>query len=224
MKKLSTLNTSISVTKSEEITGIMSIKNGVQNQRLVDAALTQHEGMTPSQVTTKTVSFLESILQCKIDEEVTSEYDFKRWTLPRGNIFSGTIDEQKEQHKKTLVFLRRLMACADQSTIQNWIMEVLVCTTAQARLTEADLALKCRVYASKMAHIPADILKAACDEICRTSTFFPSLAEFIKYTDASYNRRIQLVDAVLSKVATYSDKEDQKQYIKDFELENKLIG
>lgn len=213
MKKLSTLNTSISVTKSEEMTGIMNIKNGVQDQRLADLVLTQQKEITPSKATTLTVSLLESMLNCKIDEEVTSEYDFKRWTLPRGNIFSGTIEEQKEQQKKTIGLMKKLMVCADQSTIENWIMEVLVCTTAQARLTESDLALKCRVYASKMAHIPADILKAACDQICMTSTFFPSLAEFIKYTSVSYDRRVKLVDAVLSKVATYSDKNDHKKYL-----------
>ena len=127
--------------------------------------------------------------------------------------FHRSIEEQKEQHKKTIGLMKKLMVCADQTTIENWIMEVLVCTTAQARLTEADLALKWRVYASKLSHIPADILKAACDEICRTSTFFPSLAEFIKYTDTSYHRRVQLVDGILSKVATYSDKNDHNKYL-----------
>jgi hypothetical protein len=213
MKKLNTLNTSISAIKSEEMTGIMNIKNGVQDQRLADLVLAQQKELTPSRATTLTVSLLESMLNCVISESVTAEYDFKRWILPRGNIFSGSIEEQKEQHKKTIGLMKKLMVCADQTTIENWIMEVLVCTTAQARLTEADLALKCRVYASKLSHIPADILKAACDEICRTSTFFPSLAEFIKYTDTSYHRRVQLVDGILSKVATYSDKNDHNKYL-----------
>jgi len=69
------------------------------------------------------------------------------------------------------------------------------------------------VYANKLSHIPADILKAACDEVCRTSTFFPSLAEFIKYTDKSYIRRVQLVDNILSKIETYSDKNDHNNYL-----------
>jgi len=213
MKKLNTLNTSISEIKSDEKTGIMNIKNGVQDQRLADLVLTQQKEITPSRATTLTVSLLESMLNCVISESVTAEYDFKRWVLPRGNIFSGTIEEQKEQHRKTINLMKKLMVCADQSTIENWIMEVLVCTTAQARLTEADLALKCRVYANKLSHIPADILKAACDEVCRTSTFFPSLAEFIKYTDKSYIRRVQLVDNILSKIETYSDKNDHKNYL-----------
>lgn len=213
MKKLNTLNTSISEIRSDEKTGIMSIKNGVQDQRLADLVLTQQKEITPSRATTLTVSLLESMLNCVISESVTAEYDFKRWVLPRGNIFSGTIEEQKEQHRKTIGLMKKLMVCADQSTIENWIMEVLVCTTAQARLTEADLALKCRVYANKLSHIPADILKAACDEVCRTSTFFPSLAEFIKYTDKSYIRRVQLVDNILSKIETYSDKNDHKNYL-----------
>jgi len=213
MKKLNTLNTSISEIKSDEKTGIMNIKNGVQDQRLADLVLTQQKEITPSRATTLTVSLLESMLNCVISESVTAEYDFKRWVLPRGNIFSGTIEEQKEQHRKTINLMKKLMVCADQSTIENWIMEVLVCTTAQARLTEADLALKCRVYANKLSHIPADILKAACDEVCRTSTFFPSLAEFIKYTDKSYIRRVQLVDNILSKIETYSDKKDHNNYL-----------
>ena len=213
MKKLNTLNTSISEIKSDEKTGIMNIRNGVQDQRLADLVLTQQKEITPSRATTLTVSLLESMLNCVISESVTAEYDFKRWVLPRGNIFSGTIEEQKEQHRKTIGLMKKLMVCADQSTIENWIMEVLVCTTAQARLTEADLALKCRVYANKLSHIPADILKAACDEVCRTSTFFPSLAEFIKYTDKSYIRRVQLVDNILSKIETYSDKNDHKNYL-----------
>lgn len=213
MKKLSTLNTSISVTKSEEMTGIMSIKNGVQDQRLADLVLQQQKEITPSRATTLTVSLLESMLNCKINEDVTSGYDFAKWVLPKGNIFNGTLEEQKEQHRKTIGLMKKLMVCADQSTIENWIMEVLVCTTPQARLTEADLALKCRVYASKMAHIPADILKAACDEICMRSTFFPSLSEFIKYTDVSYDRRLALVKAILSKVETYSDKNDHNKYL-----------
>jgi hypothetical protein len=213
MKRLNTLNTSISEIKSDEKTGIMNIRNGVQDQRLADLVLTQQKEITPSRATTLTVSLLESMLNCVISESVTAEYDFKRWILPRGNIFSGTIEEQKEQHKKTINLMKKLMVCADQSTIENWIMEVLVCTTAQARLTEADLALKCRVYANKLSHIPADILKAACDEVCRTSTFFPSLAEFIKYTDKSYIRRVQLVDNILSKIETYSDKNDHNNYL-----------
>ena len=79
MKKLSTLNTSTSVTKSEEMTGIMSIKNGVQDQRLADLVLTQQKEITPSRATTLTVSLLESMLNCKINEDVTSGYDFAKW-------------------------------------------------------------------------------------------------------------------------------------------------
>ena len=213
MKKLSTLNTSISVTTSSEMTGIANIANGVLDPSNAKIIMHATNHMTPNQVTKHTASTLESLLNCVIREETNADFAFRNWRFPSGNIFEGDIDTQKKLHKEVVCEMKDLMVCVDEKTIQEWILEVMVCTTSQAKLTEADLALKCRVYAKKLAHIPADILKYACDEICKTSTFFPSLAEFIKYTEKPYDRRLKLVSGIINKILTYSDKNDHQAYL-----------
>ena len=88
------------------------------------------------------------------------------------------------------------MTVADPKNIEKWIVEVMVCTTKQSALTEKDMALKARVYASKLSHIPADILKYACNQICLNSKFFPSLAEIYEFVQPLLYYRKSLVESV----------------------------
>ena len=83
----------------------------------------------------------------------------------------------------------------------------MVCTAKQRHLTEKDLAFKARVYARKFEHVPADIMKYACDKVIMNCKFFPTVAEINEYVQPMLHYRKSLVEAVSSKlIASIGDK------------------
>ena len=192
-EKLNTSNISILLTNTKDQTGIRSIVNGVTDKVKAKTLLEQGNS-NPNRVTKATVSIIESILQCKINEEVNNQYMFFRFTMP--NTFA--FDHKKRQ--QVVAALKDCMAVADDEMIRKWILEVMVCTNKQAALNEKDMALKAKVYASKLQHIPADILKNACDKLCYKESWFPALADIMKYVEPEYYYRKSLVEIVTSKL------------------------
>tara|TARA_R100001443_G_scaffold18622_1_gene29596 strand:+ start:1026 stop:1625 length:600 start_codon:yes stop_codon:yes gene_type:complete len=192
-EKLNTSNISILLTNTKDQTGIRSIVNGVTDKVKAKTLLEQGNS-NPNQVTKATVSIIESILQCKINEEVNNQYMFFRFTMP--NTFA--FDHKKRQ--QVVSALKDCMAVADNEMIRKWILEVMVCTNKQSALKENDMALKAKVYASKLQHIPADILKNACDKLCYKESWFPALADIMKYVEPEYYYRKSLVELVSSKL------------------------
>ena len=192
-EKQNTSNISILLTNTKDQTGIRSIVNGVTDKVKAKTLLEQGNS-NPNRVTKATVSIIESILQCKINEEVNNQYMFFRFTMP--NTFA--FDHKKRQ--QVVAALKDCMAVADDEMIRKWILEVMVCTNKQAALNEKDMALKAKVYASKLQHIPADILKNACDKLCYKESWFPALADIMKYVEPEYYYRKSLVELVTSKL------------------------
>lgn len=192
-EKQNTSNISILLTNTKDQTGIRSIVNGVTDKVKAKTLLEQGNS-NPNRVTKATVSIIESILQCKINEEVNNQYMFFRFTMP--NTFA--FDHKKRQ--QVVAALKDCMAVADDEMIRKWILEVMVCTNKQAALNEKDMALKAKVYASKLQHIPADILKNACDKLCYKESWFPALADIMKYVEPEYYYRKSLVEIVTSKL------------------------
>ena len=192
-EKQNTSNISILLTNTKDQTGIRSIVNGVTDKVKAKTLLEQGNS-NPNRVTKATVSIIESILQCKINEEVNNQYMFFRFTMP--NTFA--FDHKKRQ--QVVAALKDCMAVADDEMIRKWILEVIVCTNKQAALNEKDMALKAKVYASKLQHIPADILKNACDKLCYKESWFPALADIMKYVEPEYYYRKSLVEIVTSKL------------------------
>ena len=192
-EKQNTSNISILLTNTKDQTGIRSIVNGVTDKVKAKTLLEQGNS-NPNRVTKATVSIIESILQCKINEEVNNQYMFFRFTMP--NTFA--FDHKKRQ--QVVAALKDCMAVADDEMIRKWILEVMVCTNKQAALNEKDMALKAKVYASKLQHIPADILKNACDKLCYKESWFPTLADIMKYVEPEYYYRKSLVEIVTSKL------------------------
>ena len=192
-EKLNTSNISILLTNTKEQIGIKSIVNGVTDKLKTKTLLEQGQS-NPNRVTKATVSIIESILQCKINEEVNNQYMFFRWTMPNTFNFDGNNKEQ------VCAALKDCMAVADDDMIRKWILEVMVCTNKQSALKENDMALKAKVYASKLRHIPADILKNACDKLCYKESWFPALADIMKYVEPEYYYRKSLVELVSSKL------------------------
>ena len=192
-EKQNTSNISILLTNTKDQTGIRSIVNGVTDKVKAKTLLEQGNS-NPNRVTKATVSIIESILQCKINEEVNNQYMFFRFTMP--NTFA--FDHKKRQ--QVVAALKDCMAVADDDMIRKWILEVMVCTNKQAALNEKDMALKAKVYASKLQHIPADILKNACDKLCYKESWFPALADIMKYVEPEYYYRKSLVEIVTSKL------------------------
>ena len=192
-EKQNTSNISILLTNTKDQTGIRSIVNGVTDKVKAKTLLEQGNS-NPNRVTKATVSIIESILQCKINEEVNNQYMFFRFTMP--NTFA--FDHKKRQ--QVVAALKDCMAIADDEMIRKWILEVMVCTNKQAALNEKDMALKAKVYASKLQHIPADILKNACDKLCYKESWFPALADIMKYVEPEYYYRKSLVEIVTSKL------------------------
>ena len=101
-----------------------------------------------------------------------------------------------QRESSIIALMQNAMTVANPKKIEEWIIEVMVCTTKQSALTEKDMALKARVYAGKLSHIPADILKYACNEICLKSKFFPSLAEIYEFVQPLLYYRKSLVESV----------------------------
>ena len=192
-EKLNTSNISILLTNTKDKTGIKSIVNGVTDKVKAKTLLEQGSS-NPNRVTKATVSIIESILQCKINEEVNNQYMFFRFTMP--NTFA--MDHNKRQ--QVVAALKDCSAVADEQMIRKWILEVMVCTNKQSALKENDMALKAKVYASKLTHIPADILKNACDKLCYKESWFPALADIMKYVEPEYYYRKSLVELVSGKL------------------------
>ena len=196
-EKLYTSNISILLTNTKDQTGIKSIVNGVTD-KVKATTLLEQGSSNPNRVTKATVSIIESILQCKINEEVNNQYMFFRFTMP--NTFA--FDNKKRQ--QVIAALKDCMAVADEEKIRKWILDVMVCTNKQAALNEKDMALKAKVYASKLQHIPADILKNACDKLCYKESWFPALADIMKYVEPEYYYRKSLVELACTKIIQQS--------------------
>ena len=192
-EKPNTSNISILLTNTKDKTGIESIVNGVQD-KLKQKTLLEQGQKNPNKVTKATVSIIEYILKCKINEEVNNQYMFFRFTMP------NTFNSDHKIRQQVVAALKECMVVADEDTIRKWILEVMVCTNKQAALNEKDMALKAKVYASKLNHIPADILKNACEKLCYKESWFPALADIMKYVEPEYYYRKSLVELVTSKL------------------------
>ena len=202
-EKLNTSNISTLATSIVEETGIRNIANGVTN-RPIAKTLVQQWGTDPNGYTKKIHSMLESTLNCKINERVNSSFVFFRWEMPSISEVASRLAGKKDLIIKTM---QEAMTVADPKDIQDWIMEVMVCTAKQSALTERDMALKAKVYASKLSHIPADILRDACHKICLNSKFFPSLAEIYQYVEPKLYYRKSLVELISGRlIASIGDK------------------
>ena len=202
-EKLNTSNISTLATSIVEETGIRNIANGVTN-RPIAKTLVQQWGTDPNGYTKKIHSMLESTLNCQINERVNSSFVFFRWEMPTISDVAKMMVVQKPLLIKTM---QEAMTVADPKDIEDWIMDGLGCTAKQSALTERDMALKAKVYASKLSHIPADILRDACHKICLNSKFFPSLAEIYQYVEPKLYYRKSLVELISGRlIASIGDK------------------
>ena len=184
---ISTYTTSI-----EKKTGITNIANGVTNNSVAELIIKRYADK-PNHHTKLIRSSIESLLNCQINERVNNQYMFFRWDMP---CISDTADGLIKSEESITQLMKHGMTVADPKDIEKWIVEVMVCTTKQSALTEKDMALKARVYAGKLSHIPADILRYACEQICLKSKFFPSLAEIYEFVQPLLYYRKSLVESV----------------------------
>ena len=196
IEKLNTSNISILQTNTPEEIGIKSIANGVRDN-LVARTLIEQAGTDPNKVTKSTVSILESIMNCKITEQTNNQYMFARWQMPT---ISECAYQLKANSPAVQKALRECMTVADPKDIHQWLIEVMVCTAKQSHLTQKDLAFKAKVYAKKFEHVPADIMKYACDKVIMNCKFFPTVAEFNEFIEPMLHYRKSLVEAVSSKL------------------------
>ena len=184
---ISTYTTSI-----EKKTGITNIANGVTNNSVAELIIKRYADK-PNHHTKLIRSSIESLLNCQINERVNNSYTFFRWDMP---CISDVADGYVKSEESITQLMKHGMTVADPKDIEKWIVEVMVCTTKQSALTEKDMALKARVYAGKLSHIPADILRYACEQICLKSKFFPSLAEIYEFVQPLLYYRKSLVESV----------------------------
>ena len=195
-ERSNTSNISILQTRILKKTGIQSIANGVRNNSIAKT-LVEQAGSDPNKVTKATVSILESIINSKITEKTNNQYMFFRWELAS---ISDIANELYDNRVKVIKALEECMTVADTKDVHQWLMEVMVCTAKQSHLTEKDLAFKARVYAKKFDHVPADIIKYACDKVIMNCKFFPTVAEINEYIQPMLHYRKSLVEAVSSKL------------------------
>ena len=195
-EKLNTSNISILPTNTIKKTGIRSIANGVRNNSIAKT-LVEQAGSNPSKTTNATVSFLESIINSKITERTNNQFMFFRWELETISQIGKALNDNRNIVIKAL---EECMAVADPKDIHQWLIEVMVCTAKQSHITEKDLAFKARVYAKKFEHVPADIMKYACDKVIMNCKFFPTVAEINEYVEPMLHYRKSLVEAVSSKL------------------------
>ena len=196
IEKLNTSNISILQTNTAEEIGIKSIANGVKDN-LIAKTLVEQASTDPNKVTKSTVSILESIMNCKITEQTNNQYVFARWQMPA---ISECAYQLKANKPAVMKALRECMTVADPKDIHQWLIEVMVCTAKQSHLTQKDLAFKAKVYAKKFEHVPADIMKYACEKVIMNCKFFPTVAEFHEFIEPMLYYRKSLVEAVSSKL------------------------
>tara|TARA_B100002019_G_scaffold121541_1_gene104506 strand:+ start:106 stop:717 length:612 start_codon:yes stop_codon:yes gene_type:complete len=197
-EKLNTSNISILQTNTAEEIGIRSIATGVKDN-VIAKTLIEQASTDPNKVTKSTVSILESIMNCKITEQTNSQYVFARWQMPT---ISECAYQLKANKPAVMKALRECMTVADPKDIHQWLIEVMVCTAKQSHLTQKDLAFKAKVYAKKFEHVPADIMKYACEKVIMNCKFFPTVAEFYEFIEPMLYYRKSLVEAVSSKLIT----------------------
>ena len=195
-EKSNTLNISILQTNTINKTGIQSIANGVRNN-LIAKTLVEQAGSDPNKVTKATVSILESIINSKITEKTNNQYMFFRWELAS---ISDIANDLYDNRNNIIKAMEECMTVADPKDIHEWLIEVMVCTAKQSHLTQKDLAFKARVYAKKFEHVPADIMKYACDKVIMNCKFFPTVAEINEYIEPMLHYRKSLVEAVSTKL------------------------
>ena len=195
-EKSNTSNISILQTNTINKTGIQSIANGVRNNSIAKTLVTQ-AGSDPNKVTKATVSILESIINSKITEKTNNQYMFFRWELAS---ISDIANDLYDNRNNIIKALEECMTVADPKDIHQWLIEVMVCTAKQSHLTQKDLAFKAKVYAKKFEHVPADIMKYACEKVIMNCKFFPTVAEFHEFIEPMLHYRKSLVEAVSSKL------------------------
>ena len=122
---------------------------------------------------------------------------FFRWDLAS---ISDIANDLYDNRNNIIKALEECMTVADPKDIHEWLIEVMVCTAKQSHLTQKDLAFKARVYAKKFEHVPADIMKYACDKVIMNCKFFPTVAEINEYVEPMLHYRKSLVEAVSSKL------------------------
>ena len=84
----------------------------------------------------------------------------------------------------------------DAVQCEKQIAMMLPLLTLPRDLDDKMLSLKSRTLAAELAKYPADIVMRSFEDVKKTSTFFPSFAEFYRHIEWRYLHRKYLMDAL----------------------------
>ncbi len=141
----------------------------------------------PVAVTRKVTDLVHTLIP-SLKGRYSSNYDLLGYTI-KGKHDPASIS-------KAVRHVRQSLAGLPEHDIEKQIAMMIPLITLPKDMDDKMLSLKSRTLAAELAKYPADIVLRSFDDVKKTSTFFPSFAEFYKHIEWRYLPRKYLLDAL----------------------------
>lgn len=141
----------------------------------------------PVAVTRKVTDLVHTLIP-SLKGRYSSNYDLLGYTI-KGKHDPASIS-------KAVRHVRQSLAGLPEHDIEKQIAMMIPLITLPKDMDDKMLSLKSRTLAAELTKYPADIVMRSFDDVKKTSTFFPSFAEFYKHIEWRYLPRKYLLDAL----------------------------
>lgn len=141
----------------------------------------------PVAVTRKVTDLVHTLIP-SLKGRYSSNYDLLGYTI-KGKHDPASIS-------KAVRHVRQSLAGLPEHDIEKQIAMMIPLITLPKDMDDQMLSLKSRTLAAELTKYPADIVLRSFDDVKKTSTFFPSFAEFYKHIEWRYLPRKYLLDAL----------------------------
>ena len=141
----------------------------------------------PVAVTRKVTDLVHTLIP-SLKGRYSSNYDLLGYTI-KGKHDPASIS-------KAVRHVRQSLAGLPEHDIEKQIAMIIPLITLPKDMDDKMLSLKSRTLAAELTKYPADIVLRSFDDVKKTSTFFPSFAEFYKHIEWRYLPRKYLLDAL----------------------------
>lgn len=189
MKPLSSVTTTAvkatGLQTSTQPTGTGSVVLSDGEQKKAVAHLLSHPD---PQVVTRKVTDLVHTLIPSLTPKYSSNFDLLGFRIT-GKVQAAALT-------KAIKAVSQSLQPMDTVQCEKQIAMMLPLLTLPRDLDDKMLSLKSRTLASELAKYPADIVMRSFEDVKKTSTFFPSFAEFYRHIEWRYLHRKYLMDAL----------------------------
>lgn len=100
----------------------------------------------------------------------------------QSDVVGYDLEGDEANFESALAKVRSAMTPPTKDQAEEWLV-LLQAATAGARRSEAGSMITLALYSGALARYPADVAKAACETLARTSRWFPVLADIIEHCE-----------------------------------------